>query len=158
AKYDVMELKALEDWVLEKQFKSVPNVVDVSSLGGITREYQVRVDPVKLIAHGLSISQLETQLANNNVNAGGSFIPAGLQQVNVRTVGLVSTVEDIADTMIYAKNGTALRIRDVAEVEQGPKIRLGKNGKSIHRADGKVIDYDDVVEGIVLLRKGANAD
>jgi cobalt-zinc-cadmium resistance protein CzcA len=157
-KYDVMELKALEDWVLEKQFKSVPNVVDVSSLGGMTREYQVRVDPSKLIAHGLSIGQLETQLANNNVNAGGSFIQSGLQQLNVRAVGLISTVEDISDTVVYAKNGTALRIRDVAEVEQGPKIRLGKNGKSIHRADGKVIDYDDVVEGIVLLRKGANAD
>jgi len=157
-KYDVMELKALEDWVLEKQFKSVPNVVDVSSLGGMTREYQVRVDPSKLIAHGLSIGQLETQLANNNVNAGGSFIQSGLQQLNVRAVGLISNVEDISDTVVYAKNGTALRIRDVAEVEQGPKIRLGKNGKSIHRADGKVIDYDDVVEGIVLLRKGANAD
>jgi cobalt-zinc-cadmium resistance protein CzcA len=157
-KYDVMELKALEDWVLEKQFKSLPNVVDVSSLGGITREYQVRVDPRKLVAHGLSIGQLETQLANNNVNAGGSFIQSGLQQLNVRAVGLISTVEDISNTVVYAKNGTALRIQDVAEVEQGPKIRLGKNGKSIHRADRKVIDYDDVVEGIVLLRKGANAD
>jgi len=157
-KYDEMELKALEDWVLEKQFKSVPNVVDVSSLGGMTREYQVRVDPDKLIAYGLSMGQLESQLANNNVNAGGSFIEAGLQQLNVRALGLISTVEDIEDTVISAKNGTALRIRDVATVEQGPKIRLGKNGKSIHRADGRVIDYDDVVEGIVLLRKGANAD
>jgi cobalt-zinc-cadmium resistance protein CzcA len=157
-KYDVMELKALEDWVLEKQFKSVPNVVDVSSLGGITREYQVRVDPGELIAHGMSIGQLETQLANNNTNAGGSFIQSGLQQLNVRAVGLVNTVEDIADTVIYAKSGIVLRVKDVAEVAQGPKIRLGKNGKSIHRADGTVIDYDDVVEGIVLLRKGANAD
>jgi heavy metal efflux system protein len=157
-KYDVMELKALEDWVPEKQFKSVPNVVDVSSLGGMTREYQVRVDPSKLVAYGLNIGQLESQLANNNVNAGGSFIESGLQQLNVRAVGLISTVADIADTVIHAKNGTALSIRDVAAVEQGPKIRLGKNGKSIHRSDGKVIDCDDVVEGIVLLRKGANAD
>src|SRR6202158_3394282 len=157
-KYDVMELKSLEDWALEKQFKSVPNVVDVSSLGGSTREYQVRVDPSKLVAYGLSVGQLETQLANNNANAGGSFIESGLQQLNVRAVGLISTVEDIADTVIHAKNGTAISIRDVATVEQGPKIRLGKNGKSIHRTDGKVIDYDDVVEGIVLLRKGANAD
>src|SRR6202007_2686327 len=117
-RFDVMELKALEDWVLEKQFKSVPNVVDVSSLGGITREYQVRVDPRKLVAHGLSIGQLETQLANNNVNAGGSFIQSGLQQLNVRAVGLISTVEDISDTVIFSKNGTALRIQDVAEVEQ----------------------------------------
>jgi len=157
-KYDLMELKSIQDWTLEKQFKSVPNVVDVSSFGGTTREYQVRVDPNKLVAYGLTVSQLETQLANNNVNAGGSFVESGLQQVNVRAVGLVSNVEDIADTVVYAKNGTALRIRDVAVVEQGPKIRLGKIAKSIHRADGRVIDYDDVVEGIVLLRKGANAD
>src|SRR5271157_1484318 len=90
--YDVMELKSIEDWVLEKQFKSVPNVVDVSSLGGMTREYQVRVDPNKLVSYGLSIGQVEQQLANNNVNAGGSFIEAGLQQVNVRAVDLVTNI------------------------------------------------------------------
>src|SRR5690349_88451 len=73
-KYDVMELKSIENWVLEKQFKSVPNVVDVSTLGGITREYQVRIDPNKLVSYGLSLGQIEQQLANNNVNAGGSFI------------------------------------------------------------------------------------
>src|SRR6202021_2019384 len=90
-RYDVMDLKSIEDWILEKQFKSVPNVVDVSSLGGMTREYQVRVDPNKLISYGLSISQLEQQLANNNVNAGGSFIEAGRQQVNVRKIGLMNS-------------------------------------------------------------------
>jgi len=156
--FDVMDLKSLEDWVLEKQFKSVPNVVDVSSLGGVTREYQVRVDPDKLISYGLSIGQVEQQLTNNNVNAGGSFIEKGLQQVNVRAVGLVNTVRDIEETVIKAQNGTALRIKDIAAVGQGPKIRLGRNGKSIHREDGRIIDNDDVVEGIVLLRKGADAD
>jgi cobalt-zinc-cadmium resistance protein CzcA len=156
--YDVMDLKSLEDWVLEKQFKSVTNVVDVSSLGGETREYQVRVDPDKLISYGLSIGQLEQQLANNNVNAGGSFIEQGLQQVNVRAIGLVNTAHDIEETVIKAQNGTALRVKDIATVAQGPKIRLGRNGKSIHREDGRIIDNDDVVEGIVLLRKGANAD
>src|SRR6266851_2708778 len=93
--YDVMDLKSLQDWFLQKQFKSVPNVVDVSSLGGITREYQVRVDPDKLVAYGLNISQVEQQLTNNNVNAGGSFIEAGLQQVNVGALGLVKSVQDI---------------------------------------------------------------
>src|SRR5579863_2854486 len=97
--YDVMDLKSLEDWVLEKQFKSVENVVDVSSLGGVTREYQIRVDPDELVSHGLSIGDVEQQLANNNVNAGGSFIEAGLQQVNVRAVGLVSNVRDIQRTV-----------------------------------------------------------
>src|SRR6266478_6418381 len=81
-RYDVMELKSLQDWLIVKQFKSVPNVVDVSSFGGPTREYQVRLDPNKLISYGLSIGQVEQQLANNNVNAGGSFVEAGLQQIN----------------------------------------------------------------------------
>src|SRR5450631_221009 len=81
-RYDVMDLKSLEDWVIEKQFKSVPNVVDVASFGGPTREYQVRVDPEKLISYGLNLTQVEQQLASNNINGGGSFIEVGLQQVN----------------------------------------------------------------------------
>src|SRR5262249_23675161 len=147
--------KSLQDWVLEKQFKSVPNVVDVSSLGGVTKEYQVRVDPSKLVSYGLTVGQVEQQFAANNVNAGGSFIQEGLQQVNVRAVGLVRSVRDIEQTVIKTQNGTALRVCDIATVVQGPKIRLGRNGKAIHRADGRIVDNDDVVEGIVLLRKGA---
>ena len=104
-KYDLMELKSLEDWVLEKQFKSVPNVVDVVSFGGTTREYQVRVDPNKLVAYGLTIGQVEQQLANNNANAGGSFITEGSQQVNVREVGLVNNVRDIENTVLMTKSG-----------------------------------------------------
>src|ERR1700681_1773079 len=76
-KYDLMELKSLQDWTLEKQFKSVPNVVDVVSFGGTSREYQVRIDPNKLVAYGLGIGQVEQQIANNNTNAGGSFVEAG---------------------------------------------------------------------------------
>ena len=156
--YDLMELKSLEDYVLEKQFKSVPNVVDVVSFGGTTREYQVAIDPSKLIEYGLTIGQVEQQLANNNVNAGGSFIEAGLQQINVRSVGLIRNVGDIRDTVIKVQNGTPIRVRDIATVGQGPKIRLGQIGKAIHRKDGKIVDNDDVVEGIVLLRKGAQSD
>ena len=156
--YGVMDLKSLEDWVLTKQFKSVPNVVDVSTLGGETREYQVRVDPDKLISYGLSIGQVEQQLTNNNVNAGGSFIEQGLQQVNVRAIGLIKTARDIEETVIKAQNGTALRVKDIATVTQGPKIRLGRNGRAIHHENGRIVDNDDVVEGIVLLRKAANAD
>jgi cobalt-zinc-cadmium resistance protein CzcA len=156
--YDVMELKSLEDWVVEKNFKSVPNVVDVASFGGPTREYQVRVDPNKLIAYGLSLAQVEQQLTNNNANAGGSFIEAGLQQINVREVGLVRNVQDIENTVIYTKTGTPLRIKDIAAVDQGPKIRLGQFARAYHREDGKIIDDDDVVSGILLLRKGADAD
>ena len=157
-KYDLMELKSIEDWTLEKQFKSVPNVVDVVSFGGTTREYQVRLDPTKLVAYGLSITQVEQQIANNNTNAGGSFLEAGLQQINVRAVGLFTNVLDIEQTVIMTKNGAALRVRDIATVAQGPKIRLGQIGKAIHRLDGTIVDNNDVVEGIVLLRKGANSD
>ena len=157
-KYDLMELKSLEDWTLEKQFKSVPNVVDVVSFGGITREYQVRVDPSKLIAYGLSIGQVEQQLANNNVNAGGSFIESGLQQINVRAVGLITGVQDIENTVVKAQNGASLRIKDIGAVTEGPRIRLGQIGKALRRDDGRIVDNADVVEGVVLLRKGANAD
>jgi cobalt-zinc-cadmium resistance protein CzcA len=156
--YDPMELKSIEDWVIEKNFKAVPNVVDVASFGGPTREYQVRVDPNKLVAYGLSLAQVEQQLTNNNVNAGGSFIQAGLQQINVRSVGLVNRVHDIEETVILTKNGTPLRMKDIAVVAQGPKIRLGQFARAIHREDGRIIDSDDVVSGIVLLRKGATGE
>jgi cobalt-zinc-cadmium resistance protein CzcA len=156
--YDAMELKSLEDWVIEKNFKSVPDIVDVASFGGPTREYQVRIDPNKLVAYGLSLAQVEQQLTNNNTNAGGSFIQEGLQQINVRAVGLVDHSQDIAETVITTKNGTPLRVKDIAVVSQGPKIRLGQFAKGIHREDGKIVDNDDVISGIVLLRKGATAE
>jgi len=154
--YDVMELKSIQDWVISKYIKSVPDVVDDSSFGGITREYQIRIDPDKLISYGLSLAQLEQQLTNANANAGGSFIEQGSQQINVRAVGLVRNVTDIEKTVIKTQNGTALRIKDIGVVTQGPKIRLGQIGKAIHRKDGVVVDDDDVVEGIVFLRKGAD--
>src|SRR5580704_1104212 len=157
-KYDLMDLKSIEDWTLEKQFKSVPNVVDVSSFGGITREYQVRLNPDALVAHGVSLAQVEQQLVANNANAGGSFVEAGLQQINVRVVGLFTSVDDIEQTPVSVKNGTVLRVKDIATVTQGPRIRLGQIGRAIRHSDGKIVDDPDVVEGIVLLRKGANAD
>ena len=147
--YDVMELKSLEDWVVEKNLKSVPDIVDVASFGGPTREYQVRVDPNKLIAYGLSLAQVEQQLTNNNVNAGGSFIEAGLQQINVREVGLVETYAISKTRSCMTKNGTPLRVKDIAVVAQGPKIRLGQFARAIRREDGKIVDNDDVVSGIV---------
>ena len=157
-KIDVMEIKSIEDWTLEKQFKQVPGVVDVSSLGGETKEYQVRLDPDKLISYGLNIAQVEQQLTNNNTNAGGSYIVAGAQQINVQVVGLVASVQDIENTVIKTQAGTALRVKDIATVEQGPKIRLGQNGRTIRREDGSLIDNQDVVEGILLLQKGEDSD
>ncbi|MBZ5606272.1 MAG: CusA/CzcA family heavy metal efflux RND transporter, partial [Acidobacteriia bacterium] len=97
-------------------------------------------------------------LANNNTNAGGSFIEHGAQAFNVRAVGLVTGTDDIGETFLKTQNGTPVRVRDIADVRQGPKIRLGQLGKAIHHEAGKVIDDPDVVSGIILLRKGANAD
>jgi cobalt-zinc-cadmium resistance protein CzcA len=173
---DTMQLKSIEDWQLEKAFRSVPGVVDVSSFGGLTREYQVTVDPEKLIAYGLTLQNVQQQLAANNVDAGGSFIEQGQQQINVQEVGLFKNVHDIEQTVLKAQNGTALRVSDIATVAQGPKIRLGQIGKTCKPADGTcnerdaegkmirrednktLVDDDDVVEGVVLLQKGDNSD
>ena len=155
---DVMEQKALEDWTLEKQFKNVPGIVDVASFGGITKEYQIRLNPEKLIGYGLSIAQVEQQLQTNNANAGGSFIVAGAQQINVQAQGLYENVQQIEDTLIKTQAGTPIRVKDIAEVDQGPKIRLGQISKTYRDANGRLIDNPDVVEGSLLLRKGADAD
>src|ERR1700683_1760525 len=155
--YDVMNVKSLEDWVVDKNLKSVPGVVDNSPFGGPTREYQVRLDPDKLVSYGLSIAQVEQQLTNNNANAGGSFIEAGQQQINIREVGQVRNIQDIENTVVMTKAGTALRMKDIAVVTQGPKIRLGQFARAYHREDGKIVDNADVVSGVVALQMGADA-
>ncbi len=157
-RYDVMELKSLQDWVVEKNLKATTDIVDVNTFGGPTREYQVKLDPNKLIAYGLSLQQVEQQLTNNNTNAGGSFVESGLQQINVREVGQIKTVQDIENTVLITKSGIPLRVKDVATVAQGPKIRLGQFARAIRKEDGRIIDNDDVVSGIVPVRKGANID
>jgi len=153
--YDLMDMRSIEDWVLLKQFKSVPNVVDVSDFGGTAREYQVRLDPNKLISYGLSLGQVEQQLSINNTNAGGSFIEAGMQQVNVREVGLYRSTQDIDQTVLVNKAGTPIRIKDIAVTQWGPRIRLGHMARATHRPDGVVVDEDDVIQGAVLMLKGA---
>jgi cobalt-zinc-cadmium resistance protein CzcA len=173
--YDTMALKSIQDWQLEKAFRSVPGVVDVSSFGGVTREYQITVDPEKLISYGLTLQQVQQQIAANNVNAGGSFIEQGEQQINVQEVGLFTNVHDIEQTVLKSSNGTALRVSDIGTVQQGPKIRLGQIGKTCKpsagtcephtaepktflRDNGKLVDDNDVVEGTLLLQKGDNSD
>jgi heavy metal efflux system protein len=155
--YDVMNLKSLETWVIEKNLKSVPGVVDVNPFGGPTREYQVLIDPNKLIDYGLSISQVEQQLANNNANAGGSFIEEGEQEVNVREVGLIQDIQDIGNTVLTTKGGTPVRVKDIGTVSQGPEIRLGRFGRAEHLPDGRILDNSDAVAGIVALQKGDDA-
>jgi cobalt-zinc-cadmium resistance protein CzcA len=157
--YDVMELKSIADWTLGKQYKSVPHIVDVATFGGLTKEYQIRLDPNKLVSYGLSIAQIEQQLALNNSNAGGSFIQTGPQQINVQAQGLYRSVQDIENTVVMSVNGASIRVKDIAVVEQGPKIRLGQISKAYRdEKTGNIIDNPDTVEGQVLLQKGDDAD
>src|SRR5215813_9978940 len=156
--FGLTKLKALQDSYLERQFKSVPNIVELSGFGGLTREYQVRIDPNKLLSYGLNIRQVEQELAVSNDNVGGGSIERGEQAFNIRAVALANTADDIAEVALTTRNGRTVRVRDVADVVQGTKIRLGKIGKTIHREDGQIIDDDDLVEGVVLMRKGALSD
>jgi cobalt-zinc-cadmium resistance protein CzcA len=153
AGYPLVELKALEDWVVERQLRTVPGVVDVVGFGGPTKQYQVLIEPAKLKSYGISLAQVFTALSNGNRNAGGSYIEHGAEMYVVRGLGFVRNVEDIASIAVDTRNGTPIRISDVGSVVIGNQLRLGRVGKA---APGQP-DEDDIVQGIVLLRKGENA-
>ncbi len=143
--YSLQDLKTAQDWVLERQFKQVPGVIDVVSFGGLTKQYQVNVDPFRLRGMGVTLAQLESALAASNVNVGGQQLFVGEQAYNVRGIGLIKSTADIEEIVIDEKNGTPVRVRDVARVQIGNAPRLGKVGHD---------DNDDVVEAIVLMRYG----
>ena len=150
--FSPLELKSLEDWVVERKLRTVPGIVDVVGFGGPTKQYQVNVDPNKLKSYGLTLAQIFDALSKGNRNAGGAYIEHGPEMYVVRGLGLVGNVEDIGEIAVVARNGTPIKIRDVGTVVVGPRIRLGRVGKSFGGSDA-----DDVVQGIVLLRKGENA-
>jgi len=147
------ELKAIEDWVVERQFRTVSGVVDVNGFGGPTKQYQVLIDPVKLKSYGVTLNQVFTALSNGNRNAGGSYIEHGPELYIVRGLGFVQSVEDIEAIAVDTRGGTPIRIRDVGTVQVGERLRLGRVGAVL---PGQA-DEDDAVEGIVILRRGANA-
>jgi len=151
--YPLVELKAVEDWVVERKLRTVPGVVDISGFGGPTKQYQVLIDPSKLKSYGLSLSQVFTALSNGNRNAGGSYIEHGPEMYVVRGLGFITSVEDINNIAVDTRSGTAIRIKDLGSVEIGNQLRLGRVGKLIPGQP----DEDDIVQGIVLLRKGENA-
>jgi cobalt-zinc-cadmium resistance protein CzcA len=146
--FSLLELKSLEDWVVERKLRQVPGVVDVSGFGGPTKQYQVQVDPLKLRSYGTSLHQVFEALANGNKNAGGSYIEHGPEMYIVRGLGMVRDERDVAEIAVATRTGTPIRIRDLAAVSVGPRVRLGLVGKN---------EDDDVVQGVVLLRKGENA-
>jgi cobalt-zinc-cadmium resistance protein CzcA len=143
--YTVQELKTAEDWILERQFKQVPGVIDVVSFGGETKQFQIGVDPYRLKGHGVTLQQVVTAVQNANLNSGGQRLEMGEQSYDIRGIGLLRNVHDIEDIVIVDVKGTPVRVRDVAEVKIGPAPRLGKVG---------IDDRPDVVQGIVLMRYG----
>ena len=155
--FSSVEIKALEDWVLEKKFRQVPGIVDVNGFGGLTKQYQVLVDPAKLRSYNLSLQQIFTALSNGNNNAGGSYVEHGSELYVVRGLGVVRDLADIENIAVDTRNGTPILIRDVGKVVIGNAIRLGRVGRT-DGDHGKIVrDANDVSEGIVIMRRGENA-
>ncbi|MGL4263766.1 MAG: efflux RND transporter permease subunit, partial [Afipia sp.] len=143
--YSVLDLKTLQDWVLQRRFRSVPGVIDVTSWGGKTKTYELQVDFNKLVAYGLTLPQLLQAVGNANINVGGNTVNIGAQSAVVRGVGLIRSIDDLATTMIAQSGGNPVLVRDVANVTVGEKPRLGIAGMNMD---------DDIVQGIVLMRRG----
>src|SRR5260370_10183917 len=144
-----MDGKTLQDWVLERRFKAVPGVVDVTGWGGITRAYAVAVDQHRLAAYQLSLSQVLQAIGNASLNVGGQTINIGPQAAVVRGVGLLRSLDDLRNAMLSSAHGTPVLVRDVATVGVGHQPRLGIAGQ-----DGD----NDIVQGIVLMRRGAQSE
>jgi cobalt-zinc-cadmium resistance protein CzcA len=143
--FTLTDLKTLQDWVLQRRFRSVPGVIDVTGWGGKTKTYELQVDFNKLIAYGLTLPQLLQTIGASNLNVGGNTVNIGAQSAVVRGVGLIRSIEDLSNTMLTQNGGNPVLVKDVATVSISPKPRLGIAGK-----DGE----DDIVQGIVLMRRG----
>ncbi len=147
--YSLTDLKTAQDWILERQWKQVPGVIDVTSFGGLAKEYHVDVNPFLLRARGVTLAQVEAAIANANQNVGGQRLTLGAQAFTIRGIGLISSLKNIEDVVVLEQKGVAVRVRDVAAVELGHAPRLGQVGKDA---------ADEVVEGVVLMRYGGQTD
>jgi heavy metal efflux system protein len=143
--YSVTDLKTIEDWMLERRFKAVPGVIDVNGWGGMTKTYEVSIDQSKLIDYGLTVPQVLQALNNANVNVGGQTVNFGPEAAVVRGVGLIHSMSNIRNTLLSANTGAPVLLRDVATLTVGHQPRLGIAGRD---------DDDDIVQGIVLMRRG----
>src|SRR5437588_9233101 len=135
-----MDLKVAQDWILERQFKQIPGVIDVVSFGGDTKEFHVDLDPNKLIAFSISVPQVLSAIANSNSNVGANYLEIGAQSYNVRGIGLFKDTEDIANVAVVAKNGVPIYIKELGQVSIGAKIPMGRVGQD---------EEDDIVQGVV---------
>ena len=142
------DLKTIEDWVLERRFRSIQGVADDSGFGGTVMQYQVLLEPNKLLAYGLTVPQVFQQLSSNNANAGGGFYTQGGQFYYIRGLGLVRNTQDIGSIVLATRGGIPIYVKDVAKVEIGHAVRLGEFG---------FMRQDDAVEGVILMRIGEQA-
>src|SRR5580692_2959341 len=142
--YSLNELKATQDWLLVREMKQVPGIIDVATFGGTTRQYQAEIDPNRLLTYGVNMTQVANAVQNSNANAGGNYLTLGSQSVNVRGIGLLHSIADMDNIVIAERNGTPVLLRDVANVQEGHQPRLGKVGRD---------EQPDIVQGIVLLQK-----
>src|SRR5574341_1473203 len=143
------ELKTLQDWKLQREFKRVPGVIDVTAFGGTTKEYHVDINPGALLSYGVSLSQVINALTNSNANVGGNYLTIGSQNYNIRGLGLIDGLSDIENVMVAEKSGTPVFVKNLGKVSVGHRVRLGKVGLD---------ERDDVVEGVVLLQRGYKAE
>ncbi len=149
---DLIGEKEVEDWVLEKQLKTVPGVLDVSGFGGLTKEYHVNVDPQKLNYYQVPLSTLISSISNSNTNVGGNYLTVGEQAFDVRGIGFIHSLDDISNIVLSTSKSTPIRVANVADVSIGYAPRLGIVGMAQRNA----VDRDEVVTGIVLMRRGGN--
>jgi cobalt-zinc-cadmium resistance protein CzcA len=143
--HSLMDLRVTEDWVIERQVKQIPGVIDVVSFGGPTKEFHIDLDPNKLIAYGLSVPQVMAAIANSNSNVGANYLEIGEQSYNVRGIGLFKDASDIGNVAVATRSGTPLYLKQLGEVSVGSKVPLGRVGKD---------DESDIVEGVILMRRG----
>ncbi len=144
---DARDLRSIQDWTVERQIKMVPGVADVVSFGGFVKQYQVGVDMAKLKSYAIALQDVFAALGKGNSNAGGSYLEQGTQIYLIRGIGLLRSSDDISNVVVTQRQGTPLLIRDIAEVEVSSVPRQGVVGQD---AD------DDIVTGIVVMRKGEN--
>ena len=143
--YSLNELKATQDWFVTRELKQVPGIIDITTFGGTTKQYQAEIDPRKLLQYGVPLPQVVNAVTASNANAGGNYLTYGSQSVNVRGLGLLRNLEDMRNIVLASRNGVPIFLGDVGDVHEGYQPRLGLVG-----ADAQ----NDVVEGIVLLQRG----
>ena len=141
----LMDLKTAEDWILERQFKQVPGVIDVVSFGGQTKEFHVDLDPNKLASFNVSVAQVMQAIANSNANVGANYLEIGAQSYNVRGIGLFKDIDDIGNVAITSHNNTPVYLKELGDLSIGAKIPTGRVGRD---------DQLDIVQGVVLMRRG----